>query len=312
MATEGIGAAKDQARHMKGNPHGRAAVYGRRMPGRVAMLVLSLSLSCTVSSDVPARSERVPQLWVISGGWFDQLRFHDRDLAKRFFLQPPSIIVGTYHLRFGKVGAPAPKQFRTAFAWASLEAFEDVARTPFVRKLDAAMYDPEAWPATPLVEQRDLTRSFARFASVARRYVDTVILTPHPNLMEVEGARCHAEGNESVYEAFLRCRVMDTAARSADIVEVQAQQLQHRPHDYRAFVAEATAQARAARDDVKVIVGLTTVNASAGQLRDAWESVRDIVDGYYLSIRDRNDVTTAIDFLGRLPVATAPTDAALT
>lgn len=275
------------------------------MVGRVGVLLLCLSLTSCTGPDVPPRRESVPQLWVISGGWFDQLRHHDDDLATRLFRQPPSIIVGTYHLRSGEVGAPTPRNIRTAFAWASVEAFEDAIRTPFVRQLDVAMYDPEAWPATPLVEQHDLTRSFTRFASVARQYVDTVILTPHPNLMEVEGARCHAEGDETIYEAFLRCRVMDAAARSADIVEVQAQQLQHQPGDYRAFVAEAASQARAARDDVKVIAGLTTANASAERLLEAWESIRDVVDGYYLSIRDRNDVVTALDFLRRLPTVTA-------
>jgi hypothetical protein len=64
---------------------------------------------------------------------------------------------------------------------------------------------------------------------VARQHVETVIITPHPNLMTVPGALCGSEGAESVYQAYIRCGVMDAAARHADIVEVQAQQLQVNP-----------------------------------------------------------------------------------
>ena len=222
----------------------------------------------------------------------------------RLFRPHPSLIVGTYHLRSAKVGGQAPKDFATSFAYASFEVFRDVARAAwFVRGLDAVMHDPEAWAATPLAEQRDPTRFCARFASVARQDVETVIITPHPNLMTVPGARCRSEAGESVYQSFIRCGVMSAAARHADIVEVQAQQLQGQPDEYRAFVVQATTQARAANQGVEVIAGLTTTHASPAQMVDAWSSVRDVVDGYYLSIRGDQGVGTALDFLRLLPSA---------
>lgn len=276
------------------------------MARRVRMMLLLLVLGLTVSScSGPAHNEapadQPPSIWVITGGWFDRLRYEDQALANRLFRRSPSRIVGTYHHRSAVVGGQTPKSFATSFAYASFEDFNDGARYGALHGLNAVMYDPEGWAATPLVEQRDPARYFARFASLARRGVETVIITPHPNLMNVPGARCGSDNGESVYEAYIRCGVMGAAARHADIVEVQAQQLQGQPEEYRRFVGEATGQARAANEEVKVIAGLTTFRATPEQMFQAWSAVRDVVDGYYLSIRDDREVGTALDFLRLLP-----------
>jgi hypothetical protein len=273
-----------------------------RRLGRLLLIVCVALSACTGPSSDETSAEGTPRLWVITGGWFDHLRYEDQALANRLFRRSPSLIVGTYHRRSAEVGGQTPKSFATSFSYASFENFRDIARDAyFARGLDAVMYDPEAWPATPLVEQRDPTHFFGRFNSVAGQYVETIIITPHPNLMTVPGARCGSDGGESVYQALIRCGVMGAAAQHADIVEVQAQQLQSRPDEYHAFVVEATAQSRAANQAVQVIAGLTTAHASPSQMFDAWSSVRDVVDGYYLSIRDDRDVGTAIAFLRLLP-----------
>ena len=235
---------------------------------RLTFLVLCLCVACTGRPDAgDVANGDLPTIWIVTGGWFDHLRYEDSALAKKLFLRPPSIIVGTYHRRSARVGGQTPRGFASSFAYASFDIFRGVARFPSaVRHLDAVMYDPEAWTATPLDEQRDPQGAFRRFASLSRRYIPTLIITPHPNLMTVPGSVCHAEGVETVYEAFIRCRVMAAAARSADIVEIQAQQLQGDPDAYRAFVVEATAQARAAEPSVRVIAGLTTANATSSQM----------------------------------------------
>jgi hypothetical protein len=270
----------------------------------LALIVCLALAACTDPSSDGTNDERaVPPLLVITGGWFDQIRYADRALAMDLFHRPPSMIIGTYHLRSAEVGGQTPRGVATSFAYASLDVFRGVARdAAFMRGLDAVMYDPEAWSATPLAEQRDPRRSFARFASIARQHGETVVITPHPNLMTVPGARCGIEGGETVYQAYIRCGVMDAAARQADIVEVQAQQLQGQPDAYRAFVVEATAQARAADPAVRVIAGLTTADASPSQMFEAWSSVRDVVDGYYVSIRDQ-ELGTGLDFLRLVPRA---------
>jgi len=57
-------------------------------------------------------------------------------------------------------------------------------------------------------------------------------------------------------------------------------------HD-RAFVAETVRIARATKRDVQVLSGLSThpgYPATVAMLRNAWISVRDVVDGHYLSL----------------------------
>ena len=291
----------DVVNHTRGRPPPIVESMARRVGELMLIVCLALS-ACTRPLGDESNADSTPRIWIITGGWFDHLRHADRAIAMRLFRQPPSIIVGTYHLRSGEMGRPAPKVIATSYAYASFDVFRDVARNAsFVGGLDAVMYDPEGWSATPLDERRYPARFFARFASLARQHVETVIITPHPNLMTVPGARCRSEGGESVYQAYIRCGVMKAAARHGDLVEVQAQQLQSRPDEYRAFVIEAAAQARDANQEVQVIAGLTTVHASPNQMFEAWSSVRDVVDGYYLSIRDGQEVETALDFLRLLP-----------
>jgi hypothetical protein len=77
------------------------------------------------------------------------------------------------------------------------------------------------------------------------------------------------------------------SAANADAVETQPQKMQRDPPAYRAFV-EATARlARGVKPDVQVMSGLSThpgYPATTEMLRGAWASVRDVVDGHYLSL----------------------------
>jgi hypothetical protein len=72
--------------------------------------------------------------------------------------------------------------------------------------------------------------------------------------------------------------------------ETQSQKMQRDPLAYRAFV-EATARlALDVNRDVQVLSGLSThpgYPATTEMLKDAWASVRDVVDGHYLSLGRR-------------------------
>ena len=136
------------------------------------------------------------------------------------------------------------------------------------------------------------------FADTARAAGYRVVLTPHPDLVEVGGAGCASRRGESMSAAFLRCRTIATAARLADVVEIQAQYLESDPAAYRSFVGAAAEQARAANPRVVVLAGLSTRFASDAQvLLSAWASVTDIVDGHYLSVPDGIDAEMADAFL---------------
>jgi hypothetical protein len=238
-------------------------------------------------------------LWVVTGGWFDQIRYAEPAIARHLFLQGPSVIIGAHHLT-----SPAKKTIITSFAWASFREFERSIRSGggFYHGFTDAMYDPEGWDATPIAEQRDPVVYFKRFSQTARRRGWTVIITPHPSLTTVAGARCGTSGDESEFDAFLRCGLTGEAARWADIVEIQAQQLETDPAAYRAFVVDAAAQARIINPRVQVIAGITTGRSvTAEQMFRAWDSARDVVDGYYLAIIGNDRVTTGLQFLRMLP-----------
>jgi hypothetical protein len=92
------------------------------------------------------------------------------------------------------------------------------------------------------------------------------------------------------------------------VIETQAQTLQREPDRYRAFVAETVRLARAVEPDVQVLSGLSThpgYPATVAMLQEAWASVRDLVDGHYLSLARLRRTEVAAAFLeGILGTAT--------
>jgi hypothetical protein len=149
------------------------------------------------------------------------------------------------------------------------------------------MYDPEHWDATPLEEQLDPHASIEAFGTLARSKGYTVLITPHPNIVSVPGSPLAPRDGETRESAYLRSSIAEVAAANADVIETQAQTLQGDPERYRAFVAETVRLARATKRDIEVLSGLSThpgYPATVAMLRNAWISVRDVVDGHYLSL----------------------------
>jgi len=206
---------------------------------------------------------------------------------------------GSTSFGLGGWGSAAP-----AVAWASEARFaDDLAQGRIPQGVRVVMYDPEAWDATPVDEQMDPEEAMQRFESLARTHGYVVMITPHPSLVTVAGARCGAEPGEAIDHAFLRCRIEADAARYADVVEVQAQYLEADAEAYHRFVAAAARQARAADPGVLVVSGLSTNFApDPSTLYAAWRSVLGTVDGHYLNVPHGRLPETALAFL-RLVVA---------
>jgi hypothetical protein len=269
----------------------------------VAIWVLVSALSSCRSS----APSRFPDLWVVQGSWLNQIRGVEPSIA-RAMLAPPSVVLGA---------EPGRTRPITAFAWASYSQFVHALKGPawtnsqgqsggsnaaWFKPFTAVMYDPEGWSLTPAAERRDPIAYVRRFASMGHAHGWTVIVTPDPSLMSVPGAACGTRGSESVEDAFLRCDVPGLAARYADVVEVQAQRFESDPDAYGQLVSHAGVQARAANPQVKVIAALTTgTSLTASQMYGAWAAVRNVVDGYYLSVSGNNRVATAVAFLRMLP-----------
>jgi hypothetical protein len=235
-------------------------------------------------------------LWVIQGGWVNAIRAEVPTIGTTI-TRPPAVTLGAVPNGHGAM---------TSFAWPSYRRF---ARTLadssyWFRGFTSVMYDPEGWSATPQAERRHPIEYARRFATLARAHGWTTIVTPAPNLASVPGSACRAGPDEQQDHAYIRCNVTGRIAYHADMVEAQAQHLEASSSAYRDFVARTAAQARDANPQVKVIAGLTTGRSfTPAQMFAAWSSVRNIVDGYYLSISGNERWQTARDFLRMLPPA---------
>jgi hypothetical protein len=188
----------------------------------------------------------------------------------------------------------------TGRAWASLRGFEeDVAAGAIPDDVRVAMYDPERWRHTPEDEQRDPAAAIRRFVARCRELGYVSMVTPYPRLVTVRDARFRARPGEREEDAYVRSGLTSDAA-AADICETQAQRLEDRPGEYRAFVAATAAQARRANPRVVLLSGLSTspgYTASAEMLLEAFRAVRDVVDGHYLSLSKRRHPEVMAAFL---------------
>jgi hypothetical protein len=235
------------------------------------------------------KSVPTPPLWVTSAGTMAAIAAVDPEVAAAAFASDHAIALG------GRPGAIAGR------SWASCAQFEaDAGSGAIVADVRVVMYDPERWRHTPTEEQRDPIGAIARFGDLARRYGYVCMITPHPGLVSVEGSPLTRKPDESEEAAYERSGITETAARAADIIETQVQRLQNRPDAYRDLVSATAARARAANPSVLVLSGLSTspgFPATPQMLFDAWASVKDIVDGHYLSLAKGRNPEVMAEFL---------------
>jgi hypothetical protein len=226
------------------------------------------------------------EIWIGTATTRGTLARIDSDAAAGLFGAPQSITLGE------PIGAPV------ALSWSSERRFaHDVANGSIPSSVRIVLYDPEGWLATPPMERRSPVPAMLAFGAVARAHGYLPVITPHPSLMQVQGATCAAMTGETIEAAYLRCGIQAAAARAADIVEVQAQFLETDPDAYARFVADAAAQARLVNPGVQVISGISTTFTEDPQvLFAAWRSVRGVVDGHYLNVPNGVRPNVAIAF----------------
>jgi hypothetical protein len=261
------------------------------------MLLPLVTVALSVAAIPTAFHHRLPdappleQRWIATTPTLARLRALDPGATALYFDRPASFVLGGQ--AEGSVAARA---------WSDEAEFEqDLASGAIAPWVRAVMYDPEGWPATPLGERRDPIAAMRAFSRAARAAGYEVIITPHPNLVDVPGAECRRSGTETESAAYVRCGIGAEAARLSDVVEIQAQWLEWDPATYRAFVEVAAAQARRANPDVVVLAGLSTRFAPEPQtLLSAWDAVSDIVDGHYLAVPEGIRPDVAASFLNEL------------
>jgi hypothetical protein len=148
----------------------------------------------------------------------------------------------------------------------------------------AVLYDPEAWPFTPVAEQHDPVAATALAARAARHAGLQLIVAPALNLTSVLAPGSRAPRSQLFLELGLAARL----AMHADVLELQAQSLERDTAGYASFVTAAAVQARAVRPRIGLLAGVSTnppgAEVGVDQVVAAIRAVRPVTDGFWLNI----------------------------
>jgi hypothetical protein len=147
----------------------------------------------------------------------------------------------------------------------------------------AVIYDNEHWRFTPVGEQRDPAKYEELAAKLAHAHHLLFIAAPAVDLTDVLAPR-----QSDHYGAYMRLGLAASAARYADVIDIQAQGSETSLPTFTAFVRAAAAQARHASRHVIVLAGISTSpsgqHVSSAQFTAAYNAVRPDVNGYWLNI----------------------------
>lgn len=199
-------------------------------------------------------------------------------------LDSPNTYVVVRKAGNGIAGIPNGWTVTPVLSFTSYQALHTAVESGSVpRNVKAVLYDNERWRFTPLAEQQDPAHFMDLAARDAHAAGLELIATPATNLGAVND-----NSGDRPYTKFLNSGILAAAARSADVVDIQAQGSVSAPDTYARFVTSAVRQIRDAGTRTVVLAGLSTNPAGApvslGQLHDAVRLTRDGVDGYWLNV----------------------------
>lgn len=247
-----------------------------------SMLCSSLIVLCAalVHAQTPSLPPCNGLRWIVNAGSLRaaQSQF-PLDLQRNYFDSPCTFLVTGPNL------PPAYRDWR-AVRTHSAPSLDALQRAAGDASAGALLYDDEAWEMTPPDEQHDPAAAACRAASIAHQQGKILIATPAIDLMRIL-APGEARGGRR-FEAFAQTGLAGRIAKCADLYEIQAQGAERETSKFRRFVETETKQARAANPRIVVLAGISTnptgQHVTAEELFKAVQSVRGVVDGFWLNI----------------------------
>jgi hypothetical protein len=224
-----------------------------------------------------------PRTWVLASSSLNNIASTDKAVAHAAFDTPAAYVTA---LPGAATIVPAGYAAVPTLNYKSYAKFAaDVQAGRIPPEVKAVLYDPEAWDLTPVVEQQGVGYYMAAFAALADNQGLTTIMTPATDLMNA-WPKAKQETN---LHAFVRYGIAGAAAASgAAIVEVQAQAYELDLPTYRAYIEACVMQVVDADPTALFIAGLDRsaidTTQTADQLFAAANSVRDLVDGFFLNV----------------------------
>lgn len=240
-----------------------------------AIVAVALSLCAHAQANAPAPPACTGTRWILNEGALQALTTaFGVDRIRAVFGSPCTFAVGKN----------AFAQFRDWQMTRTVSVADARNVASAAHDVSAVIYDPESWQFTPADQQHDPVAGVRVAADAAHANGAILIATPAVDLMRVLAPGAHGDR----YGAFLRTGIVEGAARYADVLEIQAQGSETNVAQYRSFVAAAAQQARSANPHVVILAGLSTNptghHVSSTQLLQAAQSVRGIVDGFWLNV----------------------------
>ena len=156
--------------------------------------------------------------WVISGDDLGALRAGNAGLARRFFDNNETFVIGSPEDQDA-----VPRGYRSipTLLYPSLREFEaDIHRGSIDPRIAAVIYDPEDWAQTPAAERNSPLAAMHRFTRLATRWGYGPILAPGRDLA-LAGHGCAKREGEHLDQAYLRCG-LPSGAEGAEMFVVQA------------------------------------------------------------------------------------------
>jgi hypothetical protein len=231
----------------------------------------------------PARTSVMPA-WVISAGALTALEASDSATAAHFFDTPRTFVTGASASSLAALSVPAAiptSSFTSEEALAA--AVSGGALPPGTR---AVVLDLEHWQRTPIAEQRHPGQYVKLAAQIAHQAGLLLVADPATNLVL---ARAPNTRLGEQYAKFISLRIAASAARYADVYEIDARGSATSGPLYASFVQAASAQALSTGPDVTLLASLSSGSGhgvlaqrrrSPAHLLNAALATRSLVSGY--------------------------------
>jgi hypothetical protein len=247
-----------------------------RMSACTALAALGLWQGATSAS---ATASPAPPRWIISQtavGLLGQAGL-TKPLLRTLFGSNRAYLTGT------TTAPPVSGALRTV-TFTSYQTMEKQLAGPGLPAgTTAVLYDNEAWSLTPAAEQHDPAKYEELAAKLAHAHHLLLISTPATDLTDVL-----APTQSDHFAAYLRLGLAASAAKYADVIDIQAQGSEANLSRFTSFVKGAAAQARGANPHVIVLAGISTnpsgQHVSSAQFTGTYNAVRSYVNGYWLNI----------------------------
>jgi hypothetical protein len=227
--------------------------------------------------------------WVVTFAALSALLGQSPALAPTFDTPNTIVLVDSHHQYAVPAATPHAAAARSYKDYTLFRSDLNAGAIPAT--VSVVIYDPEAWPQTPLAQQLDPGYYERRFVRLARNHGLRSILAPGLNLP-------HPETNATdVANAYAGTNLAGTYS-------IQTQRYQRFPWRYANELDRSAAAARAIHPRLNVLSGLSTGlaqgYATGDQLNAATLHVRTPIQGFWMNIAaaDPLAVGYAADFLG--------------